>query len=223
MPSPFPGMNPYLERETAWSTFRIQFICTVQYHIVAQVRPRYTARLRTREFKHDVPPHRRHLDTAVVDKVTHVWIHDLKTAEVVTVIELLSPVNKYDGPHREQYLATRRDLLNSHANFVELDLLRGGPRMPPDTLPACDYCVRVSRAEKRPLTEVWPWRVREPMPIIPIPLTTPDSEARLDLKAVIDQVYDAGGYADYIYSGPPEPRLAPDDDAWAKGFLPARS
>jgi hypothetical protein len=95
--------------------------------------------------------------------------------------------------------------------------------MPPDDLPTCDYCAIVSRVEERPRAGVWPWRVRDPLPKLPIPLRAPDADAWLDLKTVVDQVYDAGGYARYTYKGPPEPRLAPDDDAWAKGFLPAPS
>ncbi|MBP3955738.1 hypothetical protein J8F10_10635 [Gemmata sp. G18] len=44
----------------------------------------------------------------------------------------------------------------------------------------------------------------------------------MNLKTVIDRVYyDGGRYGNYIYSGPPEPRPAPDDDAWAAAFLPA--
>ena len=41
----------------------------------------------------------------------------------MTVIELLSPTNKYAGPHREQYLGKRKELLQSR-HLVELDLLR---------------------------------------------------------------------------------------------------
>lgn len=59
------------------------------------------------------------------------------------------------------------------------------------------------------------------MPKLPIPLRVPDPDATLDLKAVVDQVYDGGRYGNYIYSGPPEPLLAPDDAAWAAQFLPA--
>jgi hypothetical protein len=74
--------------------------------------------------------------------------------------------------------------------------------------------------EERPRVGIWPWRLRDPIPGIPIPLSPGDAEASLNVKAILDQVYDAKGYADYIYAGPPEPRLAPDDAAWAAQFLP---
>jgi hypothetical protein len=54
-------------------------------------------------------------------------------------------------------------------------------------------------------------------------LRSPDPNAHVDLKLLLDQIYDEIGYADYIYNGPPEPRLAPDDAAWAGAFLPKLS
>ncbi len=81
----------------------------------------------------------------------------------MTVIELLSPTNKYAGPDREQYLVKRRELLASPVHFVEIDLLRGGPRMPMQDLPECDYCVLVSRVETRLDAGLWPIRLREPI------------------------------------------------------------
>jgi hypothetical protein len=162
------------------------------------------------------------LDAAEVQQVGYLTIRARDGNDLITVIELLSPTNKYAGPDREQYLGKRKELLRSRAHFVEIDLLRGGPRMPPAELPTCDYYAIVSRVEERPRAGVWPWRVRDPMPPLPIPLRAPDPDARLDLKTVLDQVYDGGRYANYAYAGPPEPRLAPDDDAaWAAGFLPS--
>ena len=82
----------------------------------------------------------------------------------------------------------------------------------------------VSRAEERPRVGIWPWNLRDPMPLIPIPLLAGDADVFLDLKAVLDQVYDGSRYANHLYAGQPEPRLSPDDAAWAAQFLPpARS
>ncbi|HEV3384034.1 MAG TPA: DUF4058 family protein, partial [Gemmata sp.] len=157
-----------------------------------------------------------------IERIGYLTIRDRDSNDLVTVIELLNQTNKYAGPDREQYLGKRRELLRSRTHFVEIDLLRGGPRMPPENLPTCDYCAIVSRVESRPQAGVWPWRLRDPMPLIPIPLLAPDPDARLDLKTVIDQVYDGGRYGTYIYSGLPEPRLSPDDSAWAAAFIPQK-
>jgi hypothetical protein len=59
-------------------------------------------------------------------------------------------------------------------------------------------------------------RLRERLPVIPIPLRAPDSDARLDLQEALHRLYDAAGYEDYIYSGAPQPPLHPDDAAWAR-------
>lgn len=160
-------------------------------------------------------------ETVEIQRIPYVAIEDRAGGEFVTVIELLSPTNKYAGPDREQYLGKRRELLRSQTHLVELDMLRGGPRMPLDAMPFCAYCAVVSRVEERPRVGVWPWNLRDPMPGVPIPLRSPDADLHLDLKFVLDQVYDAFRYGDVIYTGPPEPRLAPDDAAWAAPFIPA--
>ena len=45
MPSPFPGMNPYLEQEDAWHDFHEQFIPSVATLLGAQLRPRYIVKV----------------------------------------------------------------------------------------------------------------------------------------------------------------------------------
>jgi hypothetical protein len=242
-------MNPYIERATAWESFHPDFVVVARHHLAAQLPPEYVLRVENRVYIHEPPGERRFvgvadvgvtrppgttagtavatpparvtiLDAVEIQRVGYITIRDRDGNDLITVIELLSPTNKYAGPDREQYLGKRREILRSRAHFVELDLLRGGPRMPPDDLPTCDYCAIVSRMEERPEAGVWPWRLRDPMPVLPIPLRAPDPDATLDLKAVIDRVHDDGRYANYIYSGPPEPRLSPDDAAWAAQFLP---
>ena len=100
-------------------------------------------------------------------------------------------------------------------NLVELDLLRGGPRLPLEDLPACDYYALVARPEEHPRAAVWPIRLRDALPTIPIPLRPPDDDARSDLQAVLQRVYDAAGYRHYVYEGSPRPPLPKADQAWA--------
>ncbi|MFO0851641.1 MAG: DUF4058 family protein [Gemmataceae bacterium] len=250
MPSPFPGMNPYLERPAKWDSFHPNFISTAHFQLAAQVRPRYLVSIETRLYIHEPPAENRFFGTSdlglthppvresgtgatstlvapmyvtlpqavEVERVGALVIRDRDGDEVVTVIELLSRANKYAGPDREQYLAKRREVLRSPVHFVEIDLLRGGPRTPPNEGLKCDYCAIVSRAEERPRAGVWAWRLRDPLPVLPIPLR--DSEARLDLKAAIDRLYDEGVYAPFLYDHQPEPPLRADDAAWASQFVP---
>jgi hypothetical protein len=157
-----------------------------------------------------------------VERLVFLEIRDRHSRELITVVELLSPSNKRPGPDREQYLAKRERLLGSRAHLVEIDLLRGGRPMPAADRPECPYSVLVSRAEERPRAGLWPLFLTDRLPTIPIPLRLPDEIARLDLQEVLDHVYDASGYEDYIYEGAPEPPLAPDDAAWAAQFVPRR-
>jgi hypothetical protein len=150
-----------------------------------------------------------------IETLSFLEIRDRESRELVTVLELLSPANKYAGPDREQYLAKARLLQRSLVNLVEIDLLRGGQRMPWLDMPPCDYCVVVSRVEQRPKAGFWPIRLRDRLPEIPVPLRPGDSDARLDLQEVLHRIYDAAGYEYHIYSGPPEPLLSGEDANWA--------
>src|SRR5205085_941617 len=82
-----------------------------------------------------------------LESFSFIEIRDRQTRHLVTAIELLSPSNKEPGPNRDQYLAKRALILGSGAHFVEIDLLRGGSRLPIEELPHCDYYIMVSRAE----------------------------------------------------------------------------
>ena len=254
MPSPFPGMNPYLEQDDAWHDFHQQFIPLVGQMIVPQVRPNYIVKVEEHLFIHErsaterdflgradvsvargdvslparqgtqvleAPVHGRIPVAVDVERLSFLEIRDRRDRHLVTVVELLSPSNKRQGPDREQYLAKRRQLLASAVHLVEIDLLRGGPRMPVEGLPDCDYCIVVSRVEKRPDVGIWPVRLRERLPVIPIPLRAPDADARLDLQEALNRLYDAAGYEDYIYEGMPQPPLHPEDAAWVRQFRPS--
>jgi hypothetical protein len=153
----------------------------------------------------------------------HVYIEvrrldDREDGRPVTVIELLSPSNKAGGG-REQYLAKRAELIHNDVGLVEIDLLRGHGRMPMNPVPDCDYCVAVARASERPRVDVWAWHLREPLPVVPVPLRPEDGEVPLDLAAALNQAHDEGGYARWLYdlkaSNPIHPPLSSADAAWA--------
>lgn len=130
-------------------------------------------------------------------------------------------MDKQHGPDRERCLETRKQLLASDVHYVEIDLRRGGTRLPPGNLPESDYYALVSRAQQRSRIDVWPIRVRERLPMIPVPVRSEHADAILDLQAVLNGIYDDAGYAYHIYSGEPEPPLSRVDAAWARQFVPA--
>lgn len=157
-----------------------------------------------------------------VERHSFLEIRDRGNRQLVTVLELLSPSNKNPGPDRQQYLAKRQRWFASHVHLVELDLLRGGPRLPIEHVPTCDYCVMVSRYEDRPNVGIWPIALRDSLPTIPIPLIAQE-QATLDLQSALHQMYDAAGYEDYIYASEPYPALQGADAEWARRLIATRT
>lgn len=255
MPSPFPGMNPWIERSAVWQDFHDSFLPAAREMLNAQIVPRYLARIQEHLYVDDFeeeshligisdvsvsepdeagssPPGSVGIETLVAparvrqvepetERQIFVEIRDRAERRLVAVLELLSPANKKPGRIRDQYLLKREQYLESDAHFVEIDLLRGGPRMPWHDMSTCDYYAVVSRAGRRPEADFWPILLRNPLPVIPIPLNPGDADARLDLQAIVHRIYDAAGYAVDIYGEPPEPPLRPDDAAWAQAILAA--
>jgi hypothetical protein len=153
---------------------------------------------------------------------SYIEIRDRHHRALVTVVELLSPANK-TGSDRQQYLAKRSHVLKSPAHLVEIDLLRGGKRMPFERLPECDYCVMVSREENRPPAGFWPLKLGESLPTIPIPLKPGDADVRIDLQHLLHQIYDAAGYAKYIYENEITPPMNETDAAWSAAIAAAHA
>ena len=147
----------------------------------------------------------------------YLTLRDRQSNDLVCLIEVLSPSNKRHGPDRETYMRKRTLTQFSPAHFVEIDLLRGGPRMPlVDTPPVYDYGVTVSRREMRPDVEFYPINLRDRLPTIPIPLRGDHPDAEVDLQSALHNVYDAAGYEHYLYRGTPQPPLSDTDAAWSE-------
>jgi hypothetical protein len=104
---------------------------------------------------------------------------------------------------------------------VELDLLRGGRRLPlKKPLPAGDGYYFVSRADDRPNCQVSAWPLPHPLPTLPVPLRAPDPDLPIDLGAVFTIAYDRGRFQRRIdYRGPLPPHLRPDEKPWVEGVL----
>ena len=61
MPSPFPGMNPYLEHEDAWHNFHEQFPGAVVAVLEPQVGPNYFLKVDEHVYIHELPESQRRL------------------------------------------------------------------------------------------------------------------------------------------------------------------
>jgi hypothetical protein len=152
-------------------------------------------------------------------RVPHSWveIRDTLKRRLVTAIEFLSPTNKH-GAGRKEYLRKRLKILASTAHLLEVDLLRKGKRVPMrQRLPAAEYFVFLSRAGHRPMTQVWPIELNQPLPTVPVPLLPPDPDVPLDLQAAFTNVFDLCAYDLSVdYSKPPRVPLPAEWASWAK-------
>lgn len=160
MPTPFPGMDPYLEHPALWPDVHNRLITAIADDLTPKVAPRYYIGLERRAYllkpddvafigradiavaSHKPAPQPAALPLAEVgvleievpvnDKVSENFleVREVGTDKLVTILELLSPANKLHGEGREQYLRKRGNVLLSFTSLVEVDLLRAGRPMP---------------------------------------------------------------------------------------------
>lgn len=157
---------------------------------------------------------------------TFVEIHQAGNEErLITSIEVLSPSNKRPGTEGwNLYHCKRQSLLLGDVNLVEIDLLRGGQRMPKlDPWPDSPYTLLVAQANQAQLCRVWAADHQRPLPVLPIPLAKPDRDVSLDLQPMIGAIYERSRYERSIdYGQPLTPPLGSAEAAALKARLPSR-
>jgi len=262
MPSPFPGMDPFLESQE-WEDFHTTLNTVVRESLSSRLEPRYVVRVERRVYVESYPddsmppvnpsffrsdavvlgtaetggrtavaagpaatvePFECELPMPQERREAYLVIRLQESMEVVTVLETLSPANKRPGGDgRREYLEKREVILQSTAHLVELDLLRGGLRLPTTTpLPPADYYAIVSRRQRRPKAAVYAWTIRDPLPSIPVPLKKGDPDVPLDLQAVFTTVFDRARYdLSLNYAAPLQPPLGGDEAEWLRRIVPS--
>lgn len=256
MPSPFPGMDPYLEGYL-WPDAHSALAAKIRQLLTPLLRPRYTARLGVYVVEDSAPetelgimyPDLEVLLTApartsaagpsrpssaegvarggapapltipvvppIEVRLVNVEVRDAAGNELITCIELLSPVNKRE-PGLSAYRQKRHRFHHAGIHLIEVDLLRRGMRpVSHPRIPDVPYVVLLTRSHAA-VTEVWPVSLREALPTIPVPLRSSDDDVLLDLQAALTAVYDEAAYdlsVDYRRP-PPPPELSEPDAAW---------
>ncbi len=208
MPSPFPGMNPYLEHPDRWSTVHNRCIVAIADVLTPLLVPRYQVDIEKRIYQFEV--HEAFLE-----------IKEVATGLVITMIEILLPTNKR-GQEREKHDKKRQRVLSSRTHLIEIDLIRSGEPLPmTGDEPRSNYRVLVSRAIDRPTADLYPFNLQDPMPTIPVPLQFGDPEPMLSLKELIEDIYDRSGYSHFIDYNlePSPPKLSPSDQSWLDQLL----
>lgn len=142
--------------------------------------------------------------------------------KLVTTVEILSPSNKrFGSPGWDLYLRKRQAHFWGQANLVEIDLLRGGRRMPMEQeWPDSPFYLLTYRKHLGRQCTVWPAHFVRPLPALPIPLASPDPDVPLSLQPLIDRIYERSRYArDIDYRKPCRPRLSPTEAKWLEERL----
>ncbi|MGH7224724.1 MAG: DUF4058 family protein [Gemmataceae bacterium] len=215
MPSPFPGMDPYLENPELWPDVHHELISQIQTALNRVLRPHHVARVQVRTYFSDDAP-------CQEIKEGRIEIRPHHSDAVDTVIEILSPANKIlDTRGRASFMNKRKKVLASESHWVEIDLLRAGdPSTKWLAVAASDYRIVVSRHEDWRRARFWPVDVRQSLPVIGIPLRGKDADVPLDLGAVLRTAYDNAAYdASVEYRRHPEPPLSREDAAWTAKLL----
>lgn len=156
MPSPFPGMDPYLESPEVFPDLHDSLVAAIRDALNALLPPPFYSALAgrvwlddgERQVVHDVQvvrgPGRTTGGGTAVLEAPAATLFEVELApepveqrenlveiygpgkRLVTSIELLSPANK-SGARRERYLDKQLQLFLDCVNVVEIDLLRRGP------------------------------------------------------------------------------------------------
>jgi hypothetical protein len=161
MPSPFPGMDPYLESH--WGDIHHRLITYACDQLTGALPAELCARIEEHVFvespegrERSIVPDLRVIGPRRVKKskgqkpaespangplilqldepVTqgYIEIRDRTSGmRVVTVIEMLSLANKVPGEGQDKYRKKQQELRNGHVSLVEIDLLRAGTRLLP--------------------------------------------------------------------------------------------
>lgn len=255
MPSPFPGMDPYLE--SRWGDVHARLVLYAADQLQFLLPPDLRARVQERVFL-ELPdgglwssyPDVRVVErprrspevlsagnTAVAEPLvvhfpdepvteTFVEIREAGTgARIVTVIEFLSPSNKRWGSGRKQYLKKCRECRQAGVSFVEVNLLRAGPRavmIPPESVPPSHrthYQAYIRRGWNPSAVEIYRLALRERLPALPVPLRETDPAVPLDLQVLLEQCYRLGAYDDLDYAADAVPPLSGDDALWVDALL----
>ena len=82
------------------------------------------------------------------------------------------------------------------------------------------YLVSLIRAHSD-FAEVWPIRLQNRLPSVPVPLRDPDPDVLLALSPALAAIYDEAAYElSVVYSQtPPPPALSAEDAAWLKALV----
>jgi len=221
MPSPFPGMDPYLEDEKLWPAFQHQLVASLYQILLPGLVDRYRARIHQRTYFTEEP-----LFTSVIRQERQeefIEVRQRTDGRLVTLVDIAGPINKTLPQGRAAYHETRRHARAQNASIVEIDLvLQGQPLLDysRDGLPEWDYAVTVTRSTQPERYEIYTSTLPKRLPRFKVPLASDDRDTVLDLQATFARAYDQGNFAAHVdYGRDPTTRMEDSDREWVREWL----
>lgn len=221
MPSPFPGMDPYLECDKLWPVFHHQIVTCLYQILLPGLVDRYKARVGQRHYTTEQA-----LFTSVVREEHHeeyIEIRQRNESRLVTLVEVVSPINKLTPEGRQAYLDKRREGKAGGANLVEIDLvLQGQPMLDysRESLPDWDYVVTVTRSTQPERYEIYTTTLQKRLPRFKMPLANDDRDTVVDMQVAFTRCYDQGSFAGQIdYGQDPAVTINSEDRQWLQDLL----
>ena len=221
MPSPFPGMDPFLEDERLWVEFQHHLVMSLYHLLLPSLADRYRARVGQRQYVTEQA-----LFTSIMRNEHNeefIETRQRSDGKLVTIVEVVSPDNKLTAAGRQMYLTRRREHRSQGAGLVEIDLiLQGQPTLDysRDNLPEWDYAVTVTRSTQPERHEIYTSTLQKRLPRFKLPLAADDRDTVLDLQACFLRAFDQGGFAGRIdYHREPPTLIEDDNREWLDKLL----
>lgn len=223
MPSPFPGMDPFLEEPKLWAAYHHQLVAALYQLLLPGLVDRYRARIGARQYRSELA-----LFTSIIREdhsEEFIEIRSRADSRLVTLVEVVSPANRTTAAGRTAYLDTRAQAIGGKAATVEIDLItQGKPALDfsRDGLPEYDHTVTVTRAPTPDRYEIYTATVSKRLPKFKLPLAADDRDTVLDLQVAIARAYDQGDFGKHIdYRGqlPVDVKLTDASRAWVAEWL----
>lgn len=222
--SPFPGMDPFLERADRWSGVHAGLIAVIREALSRQVAPRFFVDSEDHVYVLGLDDPARSLvrpDVLLVDaertgalqrrgqiaapivldlpeelevRMPAVRIIDAQDRQVVATVEVLSPINKTPGSRGRRDFLCKREQLLRSSVHWIEIDLLRAGTRSPGLPLQGDYVTMLHRATVRDKVEIWPRGLRDPLPTIAVPLCAPFDDVPLDLQEVVETVYDRYRY-----------------------------
>lgn len=216
MPSPFPGMDPYLEDLRHWPVFHQQFISALGDALQPALSDKYRIRIANRSYQTEQV-----LFTSILKEEQREPFLEIRQKtggdRLVTLIEMVSPSNRTHYEGRRMYDLHRQEAKAEGVHVVELELVLQGQSVLDADLSALSdsqYACVVTRATRPVKQEPYGAVLSKRLPRIRLPMMADDRDLVLDVQALVNRVYDRCFDGQIDYTADPKVPLSDDDRRW---------